>query len=125
MNGYQGVARGTGSCRFILLSGLLLLVACAQGGAVPQREAPIPKTHVVEINKFRFHPEKMMVRAGDTIRWVNKDIVPHRVAHTIRRKWESGDLKRDDVFSQRIQTSTAYICTLHPGMHGEIIVAEE
>ncbi len=120
----RGVARIVGSPRFILIS-LFLFAGCVQGEAINKTEATASQTHVVEIRKFRFQPHTLEVRSGDTIRWVNKDIVPHRIAHKTRRQWESLDLKRGDSFRQRILVSTGYVCALHPTMRGNIIVKDE
>ena len=41
-----------------------------------------PKTHTVTIEGMRFQPEMLTVERGDTIVWVNKDIVPHTATST-------------------------------------------
>jgi plastocyanin len=40
-------------------------------------EPPEPRTHTVTIEEMRFQPERLTVARGDTIVWVNKDLVPH------------------------------------------------
>ena len=42
--------------------------------AVDQRK---PQMHTVTIEGMRFQPEMLTVERGDTIVWVNKDLVPH------------------------------------------------
>lgn len=63
-----------------------------------------------------------MVRAGDFIRWENKDIVPHQIAEETLKKWKSGNLLPGDSFSLQVKGSTAYICKLHPTMQARIVV---
>ena len=36
-----------------------------------------PKTHEVRIQNFAFVPERLLVRVGDKIRWLNEDHAPH------------------------------------------------
>jgi plastocyanin len=40
-------------------------------------EQPERKTHTVTIEAMRFRPEHLTVASGDTIVWINKDLVPH------------------------------------------------
>jgi len=40
-------------------------------------ERPKPSTHTVSLEAMRFQPDDLTVAPGDTIIWVNKDLVPH------------------------------------------------
>jgi plastocyanin len=57
---------------FLVTLGLILCTMVVF--AVDQRK---PKTHTVAIEGMRFQPEMLTVERGDTIVWVNKDLVPH------------------------------------------------
>jgi len=85
-----------------------------------------PKSHTVEIRGMEFHPAVLTVAVGDTIVWINRDIVPH-TATGMRRKWDSGQLQQGD--SGRYVPSRVgrvpYTCTLHPTMKGMLIVRKE
>src|SRR5204862_476961 len=39
--------------------------------------AAASRTHTVEIRGMEFHPAELTVAVGDTIVWINRDIVPH------------------------------------------------
>lgn len=82
-----------------------------------QREV---KTHIVEIKQMKFVPEQIEVNPGDSIRWINKDIVVHNVADEISDVWASPDLKTGESFSIEVSTAGSYKCTLHPVMKGKI-----
>ena len=58
----------------------LSLNVCATGVAAGDR--PKPKTQTLTIEGMRFLPEVLTVAAGDTILWVNKDLVPHTATST-------------------------------------------
>ena len=78
----------------------------------------------VAIAEFLFGPEKISVKAGQTITWTNIDDSPHQVtvqgASTLRTpvvlKGQSTALQFNDAGTY------GYICGLHPGMKGEIVV---
>ena len=40
-------------------------------------ERPGSKTHTVTVDGMRFQPDDLTVASGDTIVWVNKDLVAH------------------------------------------------
>ncbi len=80
----------------------------------------------VAIAEFLFGPEKVSVKAGQTITWTNIDDSPHQVtvqgASTLRTpvvlKGQSTALQFND------EGVYGYICGLHPGMKGEIVVTK-
>jgi len=87
---------------------------------------PAPKTHTVEIRGMEFHPAELTVAVGDTIVWINRDIVPHTATanggdHT---KWDTGALTQDNTgrYVARRAGVVRYSCTFHPTMHGKLIV---
>ena len=72
---------------------------------------------------MQFVPERLEVAAGDRITWTNRDIVPHTV--TARAAGiESGELAQGKswTYVARRKGEIAYICRLHPVMHGRLIV---
>ena len=76
-----------------------------------------PKTHTVTIEGMRFQPEALTVARGDTIVWVNKDIVPH-TATSKTGDFDSKDIQVDKSWKYTIQKkgNFAYFCTFHPTM---------
>jgi plastocyanin len=91
-------------------------------GAAPRPSGP----GSVAIAEFLFGPEKITVKAGQTISWTNIDDSPHQVTvqgtTTLRTpvvlKGQSTSLQFND------EGSYGYICGLHPGMKGEIVVTK-
>jgi plastocyanin len=95
------------------------------GATAPSRPAdPIPQRHVVEIRGMAFHPEVLEVRRGDTVVWINRDIVPHTATANRKSGWNTGPLLQGQsgqyVASHRGEDP--YFCTLHPVMLGKLIV---
>lgn len=91
------------------------VVVCAVGLAAGER--PKPKTHTVTIENMRFQPQRLTVATGDTVVWLNKDLVPHTAtskaggfdSHAIptAKSWRLSVQKKGDF---------AYFCTFHPTM---------
>ena len=101
---------------------LLPLAACAAGGG-----APAARVLSVDIQGMIFHPETLTVQKGDTVVWVNKDIVPHTAtAKSAQAHWDTGNLTHGA--SGRYVAQQAglvdYTCTLHPTMHATLIIKE-
>ena len=93
---------------------VLVLAITAQFGAAVNAETT---THRVEIQKFKFVPETLDVRAGDTIVWVNFDVVPHTVT-ALDKSWSSGNLDFEAQWSTTVTATMSgnYQCRYHPSM---------
>ena len=76
-----------------------------------------PKTHTVTMENMRFQPESLTVARGDTVVWVNKDLVPH-TATSKAGKFDSKIIQAEKSwrFTARTKGEFAYICTFHPTM---------
>ena len=77
--------------------------------------------HVVEITGFKFIPETLTVKAGDTITWINKDIAPH-TATADDASFDTGELKQNEsgsIIVSSDQTLT-YFCRYHPSMRASL-----
>jgi len=83
-----------------------------------------PTTHTVEIRGMEFHPAVLTVAAGDTVVWVNRDIVPHTATATGRTKWDTGQLTQGQTgrYIAHARGTARYACTFHPTMHGTLRV---
>lgn len=79
------------------------------------------KTHTINISGSAFSTRTLTIRAGDTVIWRNKDIVPHTATG---KGFDSGNLKSGASWSFvfKEKGNYSYICTYHPTMKGTIIV---
>ena len=77
----------------------------------------------VKIDNFTFAPQRLVVKAGTTITWINDDDIPHTVASSTKL-FKSNALDTKDKFSFTFTTPGAYeyFCSLHPHMTGAIVV---
>lgn len=99
------------------------MVSCSKSNLSPAPEIQ-HKTHVITINKFKFIPETIVVRAGDFVKWENVDIVPHRIADRMQKEWTSKDLLPNESFTLQIKKNTPYICKFHTTMKAKIMTLE-
>jgi plastocyanin len=82
-----------------------------------------PTTHTVTIDATRFEPAVLAVTAGDTVVWINKDIIPH-TATSQTGLFDSGSLVQGQSFRYTPQQvgEFAYLCTFHPAMKATLRV---
>jgi plastocyanin len=78
---------------------------------------------MVKIDNFTFAPQKLTVKAGTAITWVNEDDIPHTVVAT-KLAFRSKALDTDDkfTFTFSMPGTYEYFCSLHPHMTGTIVV---
>ena len=105
---------------------ILLIASIIWIGSMPldaQRgSARKPATHTVTIDGSQFSPAKLTVNSGDTVEWVNKDILAHTATSTAGgfdskviqpgKSWKLVVKKKGDF---------AYLCSFHP-MNGQLVV---
>jgi plastocyanin len=77
----------------------------------------------VKIDNFTFAPQRLVVKAGTTVTWINDDDIPHTIASSTKL-FKSNALDTKDKFSFTFTTPGAYeyFCSLHPHMTGAIAV---
>ncbi len=76
-----------------------------------------------DIKGFTFIPDTITISRGDTVTWTNLDSVPHTATGD---DFDSGNLAKGQSWSHtfNIAGTFAYICTIHPYMHGEVVIVE-
>jgi plastocyanin len=95
-------------------------VAAGCGGA--RASAPVATTKVEMAKSYRFAPNTIRIKAGDTVTWTNNDNFTHTVKLAVGPDHKVG---RGDSVSIRFPKAGTYryVCTLHShDMHGAVIV---
>jgi plastocyanin len=118
----------------------LALAGCGGGGGGSTTSgggsstpAPAPKTTsgasggapvAVTMKDIAFSPQSVHVSVGQKIDWTNDDSVAHNVTATGGASFRSSDFGQGGTFSYTPTKAgtIAYVCTLHPGMDGTIVV---
>lgn len=106
--------------RIFFVIALSLLVCSAVTAATKHRK---PKTHTVVMEAMVFRPAALTVSSGDTIVWVNKDIVEH-TATSAAAGIDSKMIRPGKSWKHTVHTKGdfAIVCTYHPAMTGTLRV---
>ena len=101
---------------------LASLSGTAPGAAVAKQSGP----GAVSISQFLFGPQKVTVKAGSTINWINTDDSPHQVTVQASSELRSPVLLKGQSvqFAFKDAGNYEYICGLHPAMKGTIEVTK-
>jgi plastocyanin len=101
-----------------------LLVA----GTSPPAGGPTPpQRHVVEIRGMAFQPEVLELALGDTVVWINRDIVPHTATAEGSDAWDTGILASGDSarYVPLVAGAATYVCRLHPTMRARLVIGPQ
>ncbi len=102
----------------------LLLITCSWGAASVRVDQNVAsQTRDVMIRGFAYQPAVMTAHVGDTVQWKNADIVPHTVTAT-DKSFSSGVIAPGATWKFLAHKAGVfpYLCTLHPNMHGKLII---
>jgi plastocyanin len=101
--------------RAAIVAVVAIVTVCVIGLTAEQRRKP--KTHTVTMESMRFQPRNLTVTRGDTVVWVNKDLVPH-TATSKAGGFDSQLVAADKSWRFTVQKKGdfAYVCTFHPTM---------
>jgi plastocyanin len=82
-----------------------------------------PATVDVKIDNFSFSPATITVSVGTTVRWTNRDDIPHTVVSE-RETFKSKTLDTDEQYSYTFTKAGTYgyFCSIHPKMTGQVVV---
>lgn len=99
------------------------LAGVAAGLAFSAGAGAAPAVHTVTIDGFEYRPAVVTVRQGDVVVWRNSDPLPH-TATAKDGGLDSGSIAAGATFrfSAMKKGRYAYICALHPTMHGTLVV---
>jgi plastocyanin len=83
-----------------------------------------PQTVEVLLQNTTFLPAQITVSAGTTVRWINRDAIPHTVTSD-QNLFDSGNMNGGAVFEHRFEAAGTfpYHCRYHlPQMTGTVVV---
>ena len=96
------------------------LASCARSEEAAE---PPPKVHTVIMEGMAFRPNVINVMSGDTIVWINKDMVPHS-ATSAGAGFDSKVIAANASWRTRVEQTGDfdYICSFHPMMTAKLQV---
>jgi plastocyanin len=108
----------------------LLAIACLYSCTTQEQKAKgnettsVAKVYTVVIQQMKFTPAELTVYGGDTVRWINHDIVDHNVTEEANKEWSSSTLSPGKSWNMVVKKSANYLCTIHPVMKGKLILKQ-
>lgn len=95
-------------------------------GATPA-DAPAPPPAgpgAVNITNFTFVPQTLTVPVGATVTWTNLDEEPHTVLSNDGSTFHSPGMDTKGTYSFTFTNAGSfdYVCSIHPFMHGTVVV---
>lgn len=90
----------------------MLLGSCASN-------ARKPKLYTVEIKDMKFVPDDITVKKGDTILWINQDMMGHDVTEE-HNSWTSSVIPAGGSWKMEATDFVNYYCSIHVVMKGKI-----
>ncbi|MBN8835508.1 MAG: cupredoxin domain-containing protein [Sphingobacteriales bacterium] len=106
---------------FLCMLGLLACTSQKDSNKETQEAVHTATTQKVVIENMQFNPGQVTLMPGDTVLFINKDIVAHNVTEE-NKAWASPNLPANQEFKIKVDTSFNYFCSLHPVMKGKVIV---
>ncbi|KAA0087153.1 plastocyanin [Mycolicibacterium sp. P9-64] len=107
-------------------SGSMPMPSASGPAATPAASDAPAGSNAVNISNFAFAPASLTVPVGTTVTWTNKDEEPHTVVSSDGTTFHSPGMGTDATFSFTFQNAGtfAYICSIHPMMHGTVVVTK-
>jgi plastocyanin len=87
--------------------------------------ASAARTANVSLEDVRFTPSSVQVKRGDRVRWTwNDGATPHNVSSRGTLRFRSSSTKTRGIYVVRFNQAGThrYLCTIHPGMAGKVVV---
>jgi len=94
------------------------------------RQTTSGKNYVVDINMFKFIPDELRIRVGDSVTWVNHDKAKHKIYTGINEDGsiliDSGFLEQGATYTQTFDTAGVYEywSAAWPYVQGTIVVEQ-
>ncbi len=105
-----------------ILNRLVFVVAILVSSCNSAPQGRSPKMHHVSINEMQFQPAELTLIQGDTVQWVNNDIVAHNVRELKSNAWTSPTLASGESWKMVVTQSAEYYCSIHVVMKGKLIL---
>lgn len=89
--------------------------------ATVDRSSNGPKVDTIVIEQMKFNPSDLIAYPGDTLFFINEDIVDHDVTQK-DKEWTSSTLAPGKTWKYVVQNDIEYFCSLHVVMTGKVEV---
>ncbi|MDX6661357.1 MAG: hypothetical protein QOJ55_2179 [Solirubrobacteraceae bacterium] len=100
--------------------------AAAPATSTPAAAPAAGATVAVSMKNIQFAPKSVTAKVGQTVKWTNDDSVDHNVTATSGETFKSSTFGQGATYSHKLTKAGTikYVCTIHPGMEGTIVVTK-
>ncbi|HEX7245535.1 MAG TPA: cupredoxin family copper-binding protein [Solirubrobacterales bacterium] len=93
------------------------------GGNAAAPSGDAVRSAKVEIANFAYDPDPVTIEEGGKVIWINRDSAPH-TATAEDGSFDTGTLEEGKLKSETFKEpgTYAYVCSIHPQMHGTVEV---
>jgi plastocyanin len=97
----------------------LMFLVLTSGMSAPGRAETIQ----IRIDKMEYSPAEVKAKVGDTVEWINADILAHTA--TVKGDWEVM-IPSKKIGSTIMKNAGVadYYCRFHPNMKGRVVVSD-
>lgn len=103
-----------------LFSPIIFLISCNNSDENKTKNSH--STDTVVIKQMQFTPAELNVKAGDTVIFINNDIVDHNVTQDKTNGFYSDTLAVGKSWKLAVTDSASYFCSIHPSMRGKLLL---
>jgi plastocyanin len=105
--------------RITFIVSLAFLFSCS-----PQQNhaAGTPTIDTVVIRQMQFWPDTLNMKPGDTVVWINKDVVAHNITSAKEHLFYSDTIPVGNSWKMVVTDSAGYFCSIHPVMKGQLLI---
>lgn len=82
----------------------------------------VSNTHYINIMGMKFKPQLLKIAKGDSVIFVNKDLVPHDVVNDVMDEHLSPKISASQKWGTKFYENIDFHCSFHPSMTGKIII---
>jgi len=126
MNGIIVFSRSS----LLVFAGMIFFSSCSSSSSSEDNntvtetpeEKSAPLLYTVQIEQMKFWPENISLHKGDTIMWVNNDMVAHDITEEKSKAWSSSLLQPGKSWKLVADSSSDYYCSIHQVMKGSFTV---
>jgi plastocyanin len=105
------------------LCALFLLNSCSPPGTNKNNDEESKEETSIDtivIAQMQFMPAELSVKIGDTVIWINNDLVDHDVTSDKKDSFYSDTIHVGGTWKMAVKDSAGYHCSIHPTMLGRL-----
>ncbi len=106
--------------KILIIMLISIIAGCTQRSVTDGADTTEPGDNVVEMRDTQFIPPSISILAGETVIFRNED----NDAHTVTGFGVDVQLEPEETYTHLFEESGTfqYVCSIHPGMSGQVIV---